>query len=125
MHGLMMDSQLTITSIMQHADRNYPNSEIVSVTTDNPRHSYTYAEAFKRTRKLASALTRNGIKQEDRDGTLAWNDYRHFELYYAVSGIGAITHMINPRLSQDQITFIINHAEDRLIFVDPLNVPFN
>ncbi len=123
MHGLMMDSQLTITSIMQHADRNYPNSEIVSVTTDNPRHSYTYAEAFKRTRKLASALTHNGIKQGDRVGTLAWNDYRHFELYYAVSGLGAITHMINPRLSQDQITFIINHAEDRLIFVDPLIVP--
>ncbi len=123
MHGLMMDSQLTITSIMQHADRNYPNSEIVSVTTDNPRHSYTYAEAFKRTRKLASALTHNGIKQGDRVGTLAWNDYRHFELYYAVSCIGAITHMINPRLSHDQITFIINHAEDRLIFVDPLIIP--
>ena len=118
-----MNSPLTITSIMKHADRNHPDAEIVSVTVDNPRHRYTYREAFIRTRKLAYALSQYGIKPDDRIGTLAWNDYRHFELYYAVSGIGAITHMINPRLSQDQITFIINHAEDRLIFVDPLIVP--
>ncbi|MDK1119165.1 MAG: long-chain-fatty-acid--CoA ligase [Anaerolineae bacterium] len=123
MHGLMMNSPLTITSIMKHADRNHPDSEIVSVTVDNPRHRYTYREAFIRTRKLACALSQYGIKPDDRIGTLAWNDYRHFELYYAVSGVGAITHMINPRLSHDQITFIINHAEDRLIFVDPLIVP--
>jgi acyl-CoA synthetase (AMP-forming)/AMP-acid ligase II len=123
MHGLMMDFPLTITSIMRHADRNYPDSEIVSVTFDNPRHRYTYREAFIRTRKLASALSQYGIKPSDRVGTLAWNDYRHFELYYGVSGIEAITHMINPRLSEEQITFIINHSEDRLIFVDPLIVP--
>ncbi len=123
MNGLMMNSPLTITSIMQHADTNHPNSEIVSVTSDNPRHRYRYADAFRRTRQLANALTGYGIKQDDRIGTLAWNDYRHLELYYAVSGIGAITHTINPRLFPEQISYIVNHAEDRLIFVDPLILP--
>jgi 3-(methylthio)propionyl---CoA ligase len=123
MHGLMSDSQLTITSIMQHAEINHPNTEIVSVTFDNPRHRYTYADAFCRTRRLANALLDYGIKHGDRIGTLAWNDYRHLELYYGVSGIGAITHTINPRLFSKQISYIINHAEDRLIFVDPAIVP--
>jgi len=122
MYGLMMDKPLTITSIMQHADRNYPYSEIVSITVDSPRHSYNYADAFKQIRKLANALTAYGIKLGDRVGFMAWNDYRHFELYYAVSGIGSIMHTINPRLSYEQITYIINHSADRLIFVDLLNV---
>lgn len=123
MHGLMMDSPLTITSIMQHADKNHPHVEIVSVTVDEPRHRYTYQDAFKRTRQLANALTEYGIQQHDRVCTLAWNDYRHVELYYAISCIGAITHTVNPRLFPEQINYIINHAEDRLVFVDPLVVP--
>ncbi len=123
MNGLIMDMPLSITSIMRHAEINHPATEIVSVTVDNPCHRYTYAEAFRRTRQLARALMHYGIKTGDRVGTLAWNDYRHFELYYAVSGIGAITHTINPRLFPDQITYIINHADDRLIFVDPLIIP--
>ena len=123
MQALMMDMPLTITSIMQHADKNHPNNEIVSVTADDPNHRYTYADAFRRTRKLANALNRYGIQQGDRIGTLAWNDYRHFELYYAVSGIGAITHTINPRLFPEQLSYIINHAEDRIIFIDPLILP--
>ena len=123
MQGLMMDRQLTITSIMEHADNNHPNAEIVSVTCDSPRHRYTYADAFRRTRRLANALIEYGIRPGDRVATFAWNDYRHFELYYGIAGVGAVTHTVNPRLFPDQITYIVNHAEDRLVFVDPLIVP--
>ena len=123
MNGLMMDTQLTISSIMRFAERVYPDSEIVSVTSDNPKHRYTYREAFERARKLANALQAYGINQGDRIGTLAWNDHRHLELYYAVSGMGAVCHTVNPRLFPEQIDYIINHAEDRLIFVDPAFVP--
>ncbi len=123
MLGLMMDRQLTITSIMEHADRYHPDTEIVSVTNDSPRHRYTYAEAFRRTRRLANALIDYGIGAGERVATLAWNDYRHFELYYAIAGIGAVTHTVNPRLFPDQISYIVNHAEDRLVFVDPLILP--
>ncbi len=123
MNGLMMNMPLTITSIMRHAETNHPGTEIVSVTSDNPLHRYRYSDAFRRTRQLANALSEYGIESGDRIGTLAWNDYRHFELYYAISGIGAIIHTINPRLFPEQIDYIINHAEDRLIFVDPLILP--
>ena len=123
MLGLMMNRQLTITSIMEHADKNHPDTEIVSVTCDNPRHRYTYAEAFSRTRQLANALLDYGIQPGDRVATLAWNDYRHFELYYAIAGAGAVIHTVNPRLFPEQIAWIINHAQDRLLFVDPLIMP--
>ena len=123
MNGLMMDSQLTITSIMKHADRINGKSEIVSVTGDNPHHKYTYKDAFQRVRKLANALQGIGFEQGDRIATLAWNDYRHFELYYAISCSGQVCHTINPRLFPEQIDFIINHAEDQWIFADPMFVP--
>ena len=123
MQGLMMDRQLTITSIMEHADTNHPGAEIVSVTRDEPRHRYTYGEAFRRTRRLANALLDYGIRPGDRIATFAWNDYRHFELYYAIAGIGAVTHTVNPRLFPEQVGYIVNHAQDRLVFVDPLIVP--
>ena len=110
MKGLMMDSQLTITSIMKHADKIHGASEIVSFTADNPTHRYTYKDAFKRTRQLANALNALKLKKGDRIATLAWNDYRHFELYYAISCSGQICHTINPRLFPEQIEFIINHA---------------
>ena len=122
MQGLMMDRQLTITSIMEHADTNHPGAEIVSVTRDEPRHRYTYGEAFRRTRRLANALLDYGIRPGDRIATFAWNDYRHFELYYAIAGIGAVTHTVNPRLFPEQVSYIANHAQDRLVFVDPLIV---
>ena len=123
MQGLMMDRQLTITSIMEHADTNHPGAEIVSVTRDEPRHRYTYGEAFRRTRRLANALLDYGIRPGDRIATFAWNDYRHFELYYAIAGIGAVTHTVNPRLFPEQVGYIVNHAQDRLVFVDPLIAP--
>jgi fatty-acyl-CoA synthase len=123
MNGLMMDTQLTISSIMRFAERVYPDSEIVSVTADNPDHRYSYRQAFERVAKLANALHAYGINAGDRIATLAWNDHRHLELYYAVSGMGAICHTVNPRLFPEQIDFILNHAEDRLVFVDPAFVP--
>jgi len=123
MHGEMMRQPLTITSIMAHAERLSPDTEIVSVTRDNPRHRYTYREAFARCRRLAGVLDGFGLPQGERIGTLAWNDYRHFEVYFAVSCAGLVCHTINPRLFPEQIAYIINHAEDQWLFIDPDFVP--
>ncbi|MFT5693518.1 MAG: acyl-CoA synthetase (AMP-forming)/AMP-acid ligase II [Oceanicoccus sp.] len=118
MHGLMMNSSLTITSMMEYADKIHSSTEIVSVTSDNPRHRYTFSDAFKRVRKLANCLQKLGAKKEDCIATLAWNDYRHFEIYYAVSCSGMVCHTINPRLFPEQIEYIINHANDQFILLD-------
>jgi fatty-acyl-CoA synthase len=123
MHGLMMDAPLLITDIMRFADRNFASREVVSVTFDNPRHRTTWGEVFRRARKLANALRAAGVQPGDRIATLAWNDYRHLELYYAVSCMGAVLHTVNPRLFPEQLEFIINHAADKLLFVDPTLLP--
>ncbi len=123
MFGQMMDRPLLISSLLRHADRQHPHREIVSVTADHPRHRYTYREAFARVRKLANALVRMGARPGDRIATLAWNDFRHFEIYYAVPCAGFVCHTINPRLFEEQLTFIANHAEDRWLFLDPAFVP--
>ena len=123
MNGLMMDFPLTITSIIQHAESVHGDSEIVSVTRDNPRHRYTYRDAFRRTRQLANALATWSLASGSSIATLAWNDYRHFEVYYASACSGFVCHTINPRLSPEQIVYIVNHAEDRLLFVDPDFMP--
>ncbi|MBJ90707.1 MAG: long-chain fatty acid--CoA ligase [Woeseia sp.] len=123
MLGLMMESNLLISSILKHADSTFGEREIVSVTVDNPLHRYSYADCFRRTRQLANSLDKLGLKQGDRVATLAWNDYRHLEAYYAISGAGYVCHTVNPRLFPEQIVYIINHAEDKWIFVDPLVLP--
>ena len=123
MNGLMMDVRLSITSIMEHAERVNGDVEIVSVTRDNPRHRYTYRDAFARTRRLANAMVGWGLAEGDRIGTLAWNDHRHFETYYASSCGGHVCHTINPRLFPEQLVYIINHADDQYIFLDPDFVP--
>ena len=123
MNGLMMNQQLTIASIVEHAERVNGNAEIVSVTAENPRHRYTYKEAFARARQLADVMSQWGLAQSDRIATLAWNDYRHFETYYASSCSGYVCHTINPRLFPEQLVFIINHAEDRYVFLDPDFLP--
>ena len=123
MKGLMMDTPLLISSIMKHADQNHGKREIVSVCTDNPLHRYTYGEAFSRTRQLANVLAGFDLQPGDRVATLAWNDHRHFELYYAVSCAGYVLHTINPRLFTEQLVYIINHAQDQLLFIDPMFVP--
>ncbi len=123
MLGLMMNRPLLISSLLRHADRCHGDTEIVSRTIEGPIHRYTYRDAHVRSRRLARALTRLGVAPGERVGTLAWNGYRHFELYYAVSGMEAVIHTINPRLFFEQLTYIVHHAEDRLIFFDLTFLP--
>ena len=123
MHGLMMNTPLLISSILKHADRNFPDREIVSVTAEEPLHRCTYRQLCQRSRQLANALDGLGLAHGDRIATLAWNDYRHLEAYYGIGGAGYVCHTINPRLFPDQIAFIINHAEDRWVMIDPMFVP--
>lgn len=123
MLGNMMQRPLLISDLMEHAAQYYPNGEIVSRRCEGDIHRYNYGAATKRTKQLANALQNYGITQGDRIATLAWNGYRHYEVYFAVSGMGAITHTINPRLFPEQIIYIINHAEDRLVFVDLTFIP--
>lgn len=118
MHGLMMNQPLMISGLLKHAERNHGDTEIVSRLPVGGTHRYTYAAAAARSRQLARALIALGVKAEDRIGTLAWNTHRHFEIYYAVSGMAAICHTINPRLFPEQISYIVNHADDRFIFFD-------
>src|SRR5215472_16791786 len=118
MLGLMMDEPLLIAALLRHADRYHGDTEIVSRTCEGTIHRYTYRDAHIRARKLANALARLGVAAGDRVGTLAWNGYRHFELYYGVSGIGAVIHTINPRLFPEQIAYIVGHAEDAYVAFD-------
>ena len=123
MDGLMMDRPLLVSSLIEHAATYHGDTEIVSRTVEGPIHRTTYAEAERRAKRVANALTRLGIRPGDRVATLAWNGYRHFELYFGISGIGAVCHTINPRLFHEQIEYIVNHAEDRVLFVDLTFVP--
>ncbi len=123
MLGLMMDGPLLIPSILEYAAKYHATKEIVSRNEDSSLHRYTYADAAPRVRQLAHALSRLDLKPGDRIATLAWNNYRHFELYYAVPGAGYVCHTINPRLFREQISFIINDAQDRYIFTDPCFAP--
>ena len=121
--GRMMDEPLMISSILRFAARHYGSSEIVSRRVEGDMHRYTVRDCEARTRRLANVLRAQGIAMGERVGTLAWNGYRHLELYYAVSGSGAVLHTINPRLHPDQIAYIVNHAEDQLLFFDLTFLP--
>jgi 3-(methylthio)propionyl---CoA ligase len=123
MQGLMMDQQLLISSLIRHADRHHGAVEIVSKTVDGSIHRYTYRDAHARARRLANALQKLGVQANDRVATLAWNGHRHFEIYYAVAGSGAVIHTINPRLFPEQIAYIANHAEDKVVFYDTTFAP--
>ncbi len=123
MNGLMMQRQLLISSLIVHADRHHGDTEIVSRRVEGDIHRYTFRDCHRRARQMANTLTRLGIKPSDRIGTLAWNGYRHLELYYGVSGMGAVLHTINPRLHEDQVAYIANHAEDQYIFFDLTFLP--
>ena len=123
MLGAMSERPLLISAILTHSATYHGDTEIVSRTVEGAVHRYTYAEAERRSKQLARALLGFGIEPGDRVGTLAWNTFRHFELYYGTSGIGAVCHTINPRLFDDQILYIINHAADRLLFLDTTFVP--
>lgn len=117
-----MNIQLTISSMLERAERLFPKKEVVSRTSTGI-HRFTYAEIGKRTRQLASALNSLGVKKGDRVGTLAWNHHRHLETYFAVPGIGAVLHTINIRLSIEHIIYIVNHAEDKVLLIDEDIVP--
>jgi acyl-CoA synthetase (AMP-forming)/AMP-acid ligase II len=123
MRGLMGERPLLVTSCLRHAANYHADTEIVSRSVEGPIHRYTYAEAERGARRLAKALLRLGIKPGDRVGTLAWNTWRHFELYYGISGMGAVCHTINPRLYDDQVVYIVNHAQDQILFVETSFIP--
>ena len=123
MQGEIMDRPLLVSGIITHAERYYARTEVVSRLVEGGVHRYTYAEAAARMRRLARALERLGFVPGDRLATLAWNTHRHYELYYAISGIGAICHTVNPRLFRDELIYIMNHAEDRVLFLDLTFVP--
>ena len=123
LHGLMMDTPLLVISLLEFAARHHGATEIVSRAVEGPTHRYSYRDAYGRTGRLAGVLEEFGITRGDRVATLAWNTYRHLELYYAIPGIGAVCHTVNPRLHPAQIAYILNHAEDRLVFADLDFVP--
>ena len=125
MQGLMMNHSLTVPSILDHGYRVFPQKEIISILPDKTRHVYTYTDLYKRSKKLSYALlNRFHVKSGDMIGTFAWNHFQHLELYYGIPGAGAVCHTINIRLSAQQTEFIVNNAEDRVIFIDATLVPF-
>ena len=121
--GMMMDRPLLLSGVIDHAAEVFPNVEIVSQAVEGGIHRATYAQTRARIAKLANALRDSGIKPGDRVATIAWNGYRHFELYYAITGIGAICHTINPRLFPEQMAYIVNHAGDTTLFFDSTFTP--
>lgn len=118
-----MADQLRVAGILEHAAKWHGDTEVVSRLPEGGIHRYTYAEAHQRSKQLANALLKIGVADGDRVATIAWNTHRHFELYYGVAGIGAVCHTINPRLFPEQLVYIINHAEDRLLFFDLTFLP--
>ncbi|HKI98644.1 MAG TPA: long-chain fatty acid--CoA ligase [bacterium] len=118
MNGLMQEYPLTLDKIVKRANRVFPDREVVSVLPSGKRHRYTYADLYRRTVRLMNVLRKLGVKPGDRVATFMWNDHRHLELYYAIPSLGAVTHTLNVRLFAEQLTYIVNHAEDTVIFVD-------
>ncbi|MCC7348178.1 MAG: AMP-binding protein, partial [Variibacter sp.] len=113
MQGLMQDWPLLCHRVIDHAAIQHGNREIVSRSIEGPLHRTTYREARQRALQVAQRLQREGIGIGDRVATLAWNTWRHFEVWYGITGCGAVYHTVNPRLFADQITYIVNHAEDK------------
>jgi len=118
MQGQMQERPLLISQLIDFAERFHGDGEIVSRRVEGDIHRYTYADAALRSRQVANALDRLNVPIGERVGTLAWNGYRHFELYYGVSGSGRVLHTINPRLHPEQVAWIINHAEDEVVCFD-------
>ena len=121
--GLMMEAPLSLIDVLDYGARIHRKAEIVSVTVESGLHHQSYARTLERVARLAHGLVALGVKPGDRVATLAWNGYRHLELYYAIAGIGAVCHTINPRLPADQMAYIVNHADDSLLFFDTTFAP--
>ncbi len=118
MQGLMMQQPLLVSALLEHAERHHGEREIVSRRVEGDLHRYTYRDLARRSRQLAAALQALGVGQGQCVGTLAWNGHRHLELYYAVSGSGAVLHTLNPRLHTEQLAYILRHADDRVLCFD-------
>ncbi len=118
MNGQMMQQPLLISSLLTHAERHHGAQQIVSRRVEGDIHRQSFREFASRARRMANALIALGVKSGDRIGTLAWNGHRHMELYFAVSGSGAVLHTLNPRLHTDQLAWIADHAEDQVLFFD-------
>ncbi len=124
MKGQIMSYPLTTNAILEYGNRVFPEQSIISHLPNKTRHQYTFADLYKRCKKLSNALVNTfGVKPGDMIGTFAWNHYQHVELYYAIPGAAAVCHTINIRLSEQQIEFIINNSEDKIIFVDASIAP--
>ncbi|QIL79488.1 fatty-acid--CoA ligase [Diaphorobacter sp. HDW4A] len=123
MLGLMQSQPLLISSLIQFAERHHGDAEIVSRRVEGEIHRYTYRDLARRARQIANALDAEGLAPSDRVATLAWNGYRHMELYFGVSGSERVLHTVNPRLHPEQIAWIVNHAEDQLMCFDMSFLP--
>jgi fatty-acyl-CoA synthase len=123
MRGRMMEMPLLVSSLIEHAGRVHESQEVVTRTVEGPIDRSTWGQVRDRSKRLAGALESRGIAEGDRLATLAWNTRRHLEVYFGVSGMGAVVHTLNPRLHPSQLVYIINHAEDRVLFVDGTFVP--
>src|SRR2546429_1946561 len=123
MLGLMQDWPLLCHRLLDHAATNHAERAIVTRSIEGPIHTTTYAEIRARALRLAQRLEKDGVRLGDRVGTLAWNTWRHFEAWYGIMGIGAIYHTVNPRLFPEQIAWIVNHAEDRMMLLDLTFIP--
>ena len=123
MKGNMMNWDLTIPQAISHAEKYNFDGRLISREVDGSITSTTYGASIQRSKKLANALTKLGVKLHDRVGTIAWNNSRHFETYFAVSGMGAVLHTMNPRYSAEQLIYILNHAEDKVLILDPTFIP--
>ena len=123
MLGAMQNWPLLCTKIIDHAALLHPGRTVLTRSVEGPMHTITYAELRRRSLQCAKRLEKHGIVHGDRVATLAWNTWRHMEVWYGLLGLGAIYHTVNPRLFHDQIAWIINDAEDRLLFVDLTFVP--
>ena len=123
MKGNMMNWNLTIPQAISHAEKYNFDGKLISREVDGSITSTTYGASIQRSKKLANALTKLGVKLHDRVGTIAWNNSRHFETYFAVSGMGAVLHTMNPRYSAEQLVYILNHAEDKVLILDPTFIP--
>ncbi len=123
MQGMMMQVPLLVSSIIEHAGTVHHDQEVVSRTAEGPIHRSTYGAVRERAKRLAQALDALGLAPFDRVATLAWNGWRHLELYFAVSGAGRVCHPVNPRLPPEHLLYILDHAADRALFVDPDLLP--
>ena len=123
MLGLMQDWPLLCHRVIDHAARNHAERRVISRSIEGPIHTTTYPAIRTRALRVAKRLDRDGIREGDRVATLAWNTWRHLEAWYGILGIGAIYHTVNPRLFADQIAWIVNHAEDRVMMADLTFVP--